>query len=180
MSSTLVWEELIQRKQRNEVVHKDSLVEGPSEDEADKAQSRDIYQPDSSLLLHFQENTLREYMRSANVPNSALQTPPLLSHVDIFTTCAEVLSAPEEPKAPGNADARRILQKYAANYWMAHFKQIIDIATSKTDGVQKQTYTISAPDQVVTRVIQCFSSISSNKSDVVKVSFNAGGLELVI
>ncbi|KAH7246754.1 hypothetical protein BKA59DRAFT_439422 [Fusarium tricinctum] len=176
MSSTLVWEELIQRKQRNEVVHKDSHVEGPSEDEADKAQSRDIYQPDSSLLLHFQENTLREYMRSANVPNSTLQTPPLLSHVDIFTTCAEVLSAPEEPKAPGNADARRILQKYAANYWMAHFKQIIDIATSKTDGVQKQTYTISAPDQVVTRVIQCFSSISSNKSDVVKklLQYNAG------
>lgn len=172
MSSTLVWEELIQRRQRNEVVHKDSHVEGPSEDEVDRVQSREMYQPDSSLLLHFQENTLREYMRSANVPNSTLQTPPLLSHVDIFTTCAEVLCSPEEPGAPGNADARRTLQKYAANYWMAHFKQIIEIATSKPDGVQKQRYMISAPDQVVAQVVQCFSIISSNKNDVVKASFN--------
>jgi hypothetical protein len=173
MSSNLIWEELIQRRQRNEVVHKDSNVEGPSEDEADKVQSRDMYQPDSSLLLHFQENTLREYMRSANVPNSTLQTSPLLSHVDIFTTCAEVLCSPEEPRPPGNADARRTLQKYAANYWMAHFRQIIDIATSKTDGVQEQTYTISAPDEVVTRVVQCFSSISSDRGNVVKASSNA-------
>ncbi|SCO88932.1 uncharacterized protein FRV6_13060 [Fusarium oxysporum] len=172
MSSTLVWEEHIQKRQRNEVVHKDSNVEGPSDHKVGIVESRDKYQPDSSLLLHFQENTLRDYMRSANVPNSTLQTSPLLSHVDIFTTCTEVLCSPEESEAPGNADARQTLQKYAANYWMAHFKQIIYIATSKTDGDQEQTYTVSAPDEVVIQVIQGFCSISSNTNDVVKASSN--------
>ncbi|RKK67718.1 hypothetical protein BFJ69_g14243 [Fusarium oxysporum] len=168
MSSTLVWEERIQEMQRKAVVQKDSNVESTSDDGADKFLCHDKYQPDSSLLVHFQDNTLREYMRAANVPNSTLQTSPLLSHVDIFTTCAEVLCSPEEPGAPEKTEARQILEKYAANYWMAHFKHIIDIATSKKDGLEGETYTISAPDDLVIRVMQCFSIISSNKNDVVK------------
>ncbi|QKD46411.2 uncharacterized protein FOBCDRAFT_234849 [Fusarium oxysporum Fo47] len=168
MSSTLVWEERIQEMQRKAVVQKDSNVESTSDGGADKFLCRDKYQPDSSLLVHFQDNTLREYMRAANVSNSTLQTSPLLSHVDIFTTCAEVLCSPEEPGASEETEARQILEKYAANYWMAHFKHIIDIATSKKDGLEGETYTISAPDDLVVRVMQCFSIISSNKNDVVK------------
>lgn len=155
--------------QRKEVVQKDSNVESPNND---NIQFPDTFQPDSSLLVHFQENTLREYMRSAEVPNSTLQTSPLLSHVDIFATCVEVLCSPEDPGALKCTDSTRILQKYAANYWMAHFKQIIDIATPEKDRVKGQTYTISAPDEVVTRVVECFSRISSNENDVVKVSSN--------
>lgn len=156
--------------QRKAVVQKDSNVESTSDGGADKFLCREKYQPDSSLLVHFQDNTLREYMRAANVSNSTLQTSPLLSHVDIFTTCAEVLCSPEEPGAPEKTEARQILEKYAANYWMAHFKHIIDIATSKKDGLEGETDTISAPDDLVVRVMQCFSIISSNKNDVVKVS----------
>ncbi|KAF5700269.1 heterokaryon incompatibility protein het-E-1 [Fusarium mundagurra] len=87
-----------------------SNVEGPSDHKVGIVASRDKYQPDSSLLLHFQENTIRDYMLSADVPNSTLQMSPLLSHVDIFTTCTEVLCSPEELGAPGNADARQTLQ----------------------------------------------------------------------
>ncbi|KAH7113132.1 hypothetical protein B0J13DRAFT_657304 [Dactylonectria estremocensis] len=162
MSSTLIWEERIQKKQKKEVVKKDSNIEGSTDDGADNVKYRDKFQPDSSLLVHFQENTLHEYMRSGEVPNNTLQTSPLLSHVDIFTTCTEVLCSSEEPGALENANSRRILQKYAANYWMAHFKGIIDIATSDKD------YTISAPDEVIIRVVECFSHICSNKNDVVK------------
>ncbi|KAM6516781.1 hypothetical protein FSOLCH5_007723 [Fusarium solani] len=165
MSSTLVWEERKQKMQRKQVVQKGSNFESPNDDDI---QFPDTFQPDSSLLIHFQENTLREYMRSAEAPNNILQTSPLLSHVDIFATCAEVLCSPEDPGALKCPDSTRILQKYAANYWMAHFKQIIDIATPQKDRVKGQTYTISAPDEVVTRVVECFSRISSNENDVVK------------
>lgn len=163
MSSTLIWEDRVQKNPKNEVKN-DSNIEGSTDDGADKVKYRDKFQPDSSLLVHFQENTLREYMRSGDVPNNTLQTSPLLSHVDIFTTCTEVLCSSEEQGALESADSRRTLQKYAANYWMAHFKEIIDIATSEKDD------TISAPDEVVIRVVECFSHICSNKNDVVKVS----------
>jgi hypothetical protein len=169
MSSTLAWEERKQKMQRKQVVQKGSNFESPNDDDI---QFPDTFQPDSSLLIHFQENTLREYMRSAEAPNNILQTSPLLSHVDIFATCAEVLCSPEDPGALKCPDSTRILQKYAANYWMAHFKQIIDIATPQKDRVKGQTYTISAPDEVVTRVVECFSRISSNENDVVKVNSN--------
>ncbi|KAM6532611.1 hypothetical protein FALCPG4_005665 [Fusarium falciforme] len=165
MSSTLVWEERKQKMQRKQVFQKGCNFESPNDD---NIQFPDTFQPDSSLLVHFQENTLREYMRSAEAPNNILQTSPLLSHVDIFTTCARVLCSPDDPGALKCPDSTRILQKYAANYWMAHFKQIIDIATPEKDPVKGQTYTISAPDEVVTRVVESFSRISSNENDVVK------------
>lgn len=163
MSSTLIWEDRVQKKPKKEAVKNDSSIEGSTDDGADKAKYRDKFQPDSSLLVHFQENTLREYMRSGDVPNNILRTSPLPFHVDIFTTCAEVLCSSEEEGALESADSRRTLQKYAANYWMAHFKEIINIATSEKD------HTISAPDEVVIRVVECFSHICSNKNDV-KVS----------
>ncbi|KAL6408531.1 hypothetical protein AUP68_08389 [Ilyonectria robusta] len=161
MSSTLIWEDRVQKKPEKEV-KSDSNIEGWADDRADRVKHRDKFQPDSSLLVHFQENTLREYMRSGDVPNNTVQTSPLLSHVDIFTTCTEVLCSCEEQGELESADPRRTLQKYAASYWMAHFKEILDIATSEKD------YTISAPDEVVIRVIECFSHICSNKMDVVK------------
>lgn len=163
MSSTLIWEDRVQKKPEKEV-KSDSNIEGWADDRADRVKHRDKFQPDSSLLVHFQENTLREYMRLGDVPNNTVQTSPLLSHVDIFTTCTEVLCSCEEQGELESADPRRTLQKYAASYWMAHFKEILDIATSEKD------YTISAPDEVVIRVIECFSHICSNKMDVVKVS----------
>ncbi|KAH7142803.1 hypothetical protein B0J13DRAFT_445006 [Dactylonectria estremocensis] len=162
VSSTLIWEERIQKKQKKEVIQKDSNTEGSTDYGADKVKHLDELQPDSSLLVHFQDNTLREYMRSGEVPNSTLHTSPLLSHVDIFATCAEVLCSSEELGALEKADSRRILQKYAANYWMAHFKEIIYIATSDKD------CTLSAPDEVVIRVVECLSHICSNQNDVVK------------
>lgn len=164
MSSTLIWEDRVQKKPKKEVMKGDSNIEGWGDDRADKVKYGDKFQPDSSLLVHFQENTLREYMRSGDVPNNTVQTSPLLSHVDIFTTCAEVLCSSEEQGALEIADSRRTLQKYAASYWMAHFKEIVDIATSEKDD------SISAPDEVVIRVVECFSHICSNKNDVVKVS----------
>ncbi|RGP64446.1 vegetative incompatibility het-e-1 [Fusarium longipes] len=165
MSSTLVWEERIREMQRKAIVQKDSTLENQSDDVANVPR-QDMYQPDGSLLVHFQDNTLREHMRQADPSCSTLQTPPLQSHVDIFSTCVEVLCTSEKPEALENTDEKHKLQKYAANYWVAHLKRIIDIGTSEDDSPQGKVYTVSASDELVTQVIECLSTISSNTNDV--------------
>ncbi|KAF4418032.1 Vegetative incompatibility protein HET-E-1 [Fusarium austroafricanum] len=183
MSSTLTWEERMQEMKQKAVFQKDPSVEAPFSDGTGEA-PESKYQPDSSLLIHFQASTLRDYMRTANASSSSsLQTSSLLAHVEIFTTCAEVLCG------TGSSDIAKALEKYAASYWMAHFVQIIDIATSKDK--TSETYTIDATDDLVINIIRCFSHICSNKNDTVKKlllyeagtcydDFNSGGIPYAI
>ncbi|KAH8673354.1 hypothetical protein BX600DRAFT_508630 [Xylariales sp. PMI_506] len=95
----------------------DLEADDQEEDEEDEPRMRE----DLSLLLGFQERSLRAYFRSDVSDKHGLRSPASIAHKMIFDTiCRFFVVLRDEP----SAEAERGLIQYGANFWRDHLRAI--------------------------------------------------------
>jgi hypothetical protein len=141
----------------------DKTTDAPNQDGTIPASGE--IEDDITLILNFQERSLREFVRAAEVPE-LLRTPALQSYMDLFGTTVNLLCGAEE-NDPVLQDARIDLQNYAAFSWLKHFIDLTDddinefaLNESQVIAVAESLYCITSNQNNASQVIAQHSDVS--------------------
>ena len=117
----------------------------------------DEIESDTTLLVNFQERSLREFFRGAAV-REKLRTPALFSQLDLFGTTIELLCGTDEHD-PIMQEARVGLRGYAAFSWVKHF---LDLSEDDIKADQTKLQVIA-----VTESLFSITTNQNNASDII-------------
>jgi hypothetical protein len=104
---------------------------------------------ESTLMLYFQDRSLREHIWGAKAHEDGLRTPAFSAHLDIFLTAVQVLMSVAEPRLEGKYSG---LIDYAVFSWMKHFISLDFEDTAES----------SANEEQVMQVVEGLSRVISN------------------